>query len=413
MFSVLLQAAKQLLFVVIFILFHFAPTAHAAATTSLQSQIDANTQAVAQLNQEIATYEAEIAKAGSDKKTLQSAINALNLQKSAGLAKIAAAQHQISATQLQIQQLGGTIANTEDQINTNQAALGKAIRNLQQIDADPFVLQLFSSENFSDVWTDVDDIRQVQSAVQEKVDALNSQKNTLTNAQKASQEKKNLLTSQKNTLTTQQTTLAATEAAKAKLLSQTAAKESNYQKLLAAAKAELASFSTFATNAGGSGLLNNQTDCDAWGCYYNQRDSAWGNSALNGTKYLLKSDGCLVTAMAMVMTHYGYHDVTPVTINSNPSNFAVYYPAYLLMSITVDGDTATRKAASIDATLATGNPVIVGLNAYGGTHYVVLTSGSNGNYLMRDPYIPNAKDVSFTAHYSLKNIFGISRVVIS
>ena len=116
MFSVLLQVSKQLLFVVIFILFHFAPTAHAAATTSLQSQIDANTQAVAQLNQEIATYEAEIAKAGSDKKTLQSAINALNLQKSAGLAKIAAAQHQISATQLQIQQLGGTIANTEDQI---------------------------------------------------------------------------------------------------------------------------------------------------------------------------------------------------------------------------------------------------------------------------------------------------------
>lgn len=409
----LLQIGKQLVLVLVFALFHFAPVAHAAATTSLQSQIDANTQAIAQLNQEIATYEAEIAKAGSDKKTLQSAINALNLQKSAGLAKIAAAQHQISATQLQIQQLGGTIASTEDQISENQAALGKAMRNLQQIDADPFVLQLFSAENLSDVWTDVDDIRQVQNAVREKVAALNTQKNTLTDAQEASLAKKNVLTSQKNTLTAQQTTLAATEAAKAKLLSQTAAKESNYQKLLAAAKAELASFSTFAANAGGSGLLSNQTDCDAWGCYYNQRDRAWGNNPLNGTKYLLKSDGCLVTAMAMVMTHYGYHDVTPVTINSNPSNFAVYYPAYLLMSITVDGDTATRKAASIDATLATGNPVIVGLNAYGGTHYVVLTSGSNGKYLMRDPYIPNAKDVSFTAHYSLKNIFGISKVVMS
>lgn len=411
--SVLLQLSKQLLLVLAIVLFHFTPTAHAAATSSLQSQIDSNTQAIAQLNQEIALYEAEIAKAGSDKKTLQSAINALNLQKKAGEAKIAAAQHQISATQLQIRQLGGTIASTEDQISANQAALGKAMRNLQQIDADPFVLQLFSAQNISDVWTDVDDIRQVQSAVQEKVAALNAQKDTLTDAQKASQTKKNLLTSQKNTLTAQQTTLSATEAAKAKLLSQTAAKESNYQKLLAAAKAELASFSTFSTNAGGSGLLSNQTDCDAWGCYYNQRDSAWGNNPLNGTQYRLKSDGCLVTAMAMVMTHYGYRDVTPVTINANPSNFAVYYPAYLLMSITVDGDTATRKKATIDATLAKGDPVIVGLYAYGGTHYVVLTSGSNGNYLMRDPYVPNAKDVSFSAHYSVKNIFGVSKVVIS
>ena len=73
--------------------------------------------------------------------------------------------------------------------------------------------------------------------------------------------------------------------------------------------------------------------------------------------------------------------------------------------------TATRKTAAIDATLATGNPVIVGLNAYGGTHFVVLVSGSNGNYLMRDPYITNGNNISFSAHYSLRNIFSISKVV--
>ena len=54
-----------------------------------------------------------------------------------------------------------------------------------------------------------------------------------------------------------------------------------------------------------------------------------GKNPLNGTKYNLASDGCLVTSMAMVMTHYGYKDVTPVTINSDPKNFAAYYPAYL------------------------------------------------------------------------------------
>ena len=42
---------------------------------------------------------------------------------------------------------------------------------------------------------------------------------------------------------------------------------------------------------------------------------------------------------------------------------------------------ATRITASIDAMLESGNPVIVGLHAYGGTHFVVLVSGSDGNHI--------------------------------
>ena len=105
--------------------------------------------------------------------------------------------------------------------------------------------------------------------------------------------------------------------------------------------------------------------------------------------------------------------MTPVTINENPANFAAYYPADLLSTINVAGVTATRKTTTIDATLATGNPVIVGLDAYGGTHFVVLVSGSRGNYIMRDPYITNGDDISFSAHYSLRSIFAVSKVVIS
>ena len=101
-----------------------------------------------------------------------------------------------------------------------------------------------------------------------------------------------------------------------------------------------------------------------------------------------------------------------MTINSDPDNFATYYPAYLMTTITVDGVTATRKAAAISATLATGNPVIVGLHAYGGTHYVVLTGGSSGNYIMRDPYIAGGNDISFSSHYTTREIFSIAKVVV-
>ena len=196
-------------------------------------------------------------------------------------------------------------------------------------------------------------------------------------------------------------------------MSQTQGNEANYQKLLSQAQAQLAGFSRFAQNAGGSSLLSGQTSCDDWGCYYNQRDTQWGGLSLNGTQYSIASDGCLVTSMAMVLTHYGHRGVNPISINSNPGNFASYYPAYLLYTIHVDGVTAQRIGASIDSVLSGGDPVVVGLHAYGGTHFVVLVRGSGGNYIMRDPYIPNGKDISFNAHYSVGSIYEISKVVVN
>ena len=50
-----------------------------AATSSLQEQIDANNQQIANLNQQIATYQDQLQQIGADKKTLQQAISALNL----------------------------------------------------------------------------------------------------------------------------------------------------------------------------------------------------------------------------------------------------------------------------------------------------------------------------------------------
>ncbi len=201
------------------------------------------------------------------------------------------------------------------------------------------------------------------------------------------------------------------KANKKTLLAQTQGSEANYQRLLAQAKAQLAGFSRFTANSGGSGLLSNQTVCDDWGCYYSQRDSQWGTQSLNGTQYTLASDGCLVTAMAMVMTHYG-RKTLPSDINANPSNFASYYPAYLLYTISANGTTAERIGTAIDSALSNGDPVVVGLRALGGTHFVVLRSGSGGNYMMNDPYIENGNNISFNAHYSVGSIYEVSRVVI-
>jgi peptidoglycan hydrolase CwlO-like protein len=390
-----------------------ATAATATSTDSLQAQIDANNQQIATLNQQIATYEADLQKVGADKKTLNAAISALDLQRNEIQAQVAVTQHQINATQLQIQQLGGEISVTQETISTDQAALGEYLRLLQKNQNQPLIMQLLSSNTLVEIWDNLNATLKMQEAVQTELGTLQAQESNLASSRAASKQKQSDLTSQQQSLASQQQSLTAAEKSKSQLLAETNAKESTYEKLLAAAKAELVSFSAFAQNAGGSKLLGNQTVCDAWGCYYNQRDTAWGNDSLNGTQYKLASDGCLISSMAMVMTHYGYRSVTPVTINSNPNNFASYYPAYLMQTISVAGVTATRKATTINASLAAGTPVIVGLNAYGGTHFVVLTQKSGSDYLMRDPYITNGKDISFSAHYSLSNIFSIAKVTIS
>jgi peptidoglycan hydrolase CwlO-like protein len=391
-------------------------TSATAATSTdavLQQQIDANNAQITSLNQQIATYQAELTQVGADKKTLQAAISSLDLQKSKVQAQISVTQNQINITQLQIQQIGGEISDTEATIQTDQEALGEYLVNLQKDDGQSLLMQVLSSNTLADAWSDTNATLQVEGAVQNELESLQTQESTLADSKTTSQQKQQTLATQQQSLSSQQQSLTQTVQSKNQLLTDTDQKESTYEQLLAAAQAELNSFSAFTQNAGGSKLLAGQTDCDAWGCYYNQRDALWGNLPLDGTKYTLASDGCLVTSLAMVLTHYGYKDVTPVTINSNPANFAAYYPAYLLTTINVDGATVTRKTTTIDATLATGNPVIVGLNAYGGTHYVVLISGSKGNYIMRDPYVANGDDIPFSSQYSLKSIFGIAKVVIT
>ena len=122
--------------------------------------------------------------------------------------------------------------------------------------------------------------------------------------------------------------------------------------------------------------------------------------------------------MAMVYTHFGHRSVTPQTINSSSNNFASYYPAYLKFDISADGANYSRVSisrAEMDNQLAAGNPVVVGISYDGGPisdHFVVIVSGSNGDYLMNDPFTPNGHRISFTSKYSIGSINDIYKVNI-
>jgi len=112
----------------------------------------------------------------------------------------------------------------------------------------------------------------------------------------------------------------------------------------------------------------------------------------------------------MIASHYK-KDIKPSDIAAESSAF-VYPTAYMWWSYTVKGVSVSLTRGSLDSELAEGRPVIVGLRA-GPAHFIVLKSGSNGNYVMNDPVIENGHDINFSSHYSVSDITQVMNVRIN
>lgn len=382
----------------------FAEDTTPTPTPSSDSQKKADTEKL------IRELEGKIADTKSQEKTLSSQIEIADNQIQLTEAKIERTKDQIVALEKDIDITKTKISSSEGDLDkTSHAFVGRAKAVYQQGTVAPWQV-LLTSNTLDNFFTRLKYLKIVQLFDKKNIYAAEQAKVNYSNQQNILVDKKAEEEALNKKLEAYTDQLNDDKEAKKRLLTETQGSEANYQRLLAQAKAQLAGFSNFVAAQGGASLLSGQTTCDSWGCYYNQRDSSWGSLSLNGTQYSIASDGCLVTSMAMIFTHYG-KKITPIDINSNSSNFASYYPAYLLFTISAGGATAQRVGASMDSVLAGGDPVVVGINAYGGTHFVVIKSGSNGSYIMNDPYLPNGHDVNFTDHYSTGSIFSVQKVV--
>ncbi len=406
-----------LLLSVFVLLFHLVVHAQTSPTPTPTNTPADNSQAISDLQNKIKGLQDKITELQGQEKSLSSDIDTMDSQ-------IAITQYRITLTQRQITDTEMDIDTTQQKITDLQSSLdgltkvllSRIVATYEIGSAQPPLAVLASSNTVSDFITRANYLRIAQEHDKELVYNTVQAKNDYANQQEILKAKEQQIVSLQADLQNYTTQLDSQKADKEKLLADTQGSESNYEHLLAQAKAQLEGFSSFTSHQGGSSLLGNQTVCDSWGCYYNQRDSSWGGLALNGTQYTIASDGCLMTSMAMVITHYGTK-VTPVDINSNSNNFASYYPAYLLYTISAGGVTAKRESAAIDATLNDSNhdPVIVGISYDGGPlpdHFVVLVSGSGGSYIMNDPYTPNGHNISFNSLYSVGSIREVDRVVI-
>jgi len=367
------------------------------------------------LSNKIKELESKVSDLQSQEKSLSSQISVMDSQMKLTQYRIESTKGQIDELTKDIDTASEKVAHLEGSLTTITKTLLNRISATYQMGSIQPLQLLLSSKNFSDFITKTNYIRIVQEHDKEMMYNTVQAKHDYANQKDIFEGKKKQVLSLQTQLEDYTKELDQEKDSKQVLLSETEGSEANYQRILAQTRAQLAGFRGFVTSQGGASLLGNQTVCDDWGCYYNQRDGQWGGSSLNGTQYTLASDGCLVTSMAMVYTHYGHKDINPQSINSVSSNFGGIPAALLKFDISANGISAHRISADIDSTLASGNPVIIGISYDGGglaDHFLVLTSGSNGNYMMNDPFTPNGHNISFRGRYPAVRIVQYYRVSI-
>lgn len=401
----ILKLLPKLLFIIIVTLVFGINLAHATSKEDLEKQIQ--------------DLQAKISDLQGQEKTLSSQIAVMNGQ-------ISLTELQITSTKQQIQDLTLDIDTATKKIDNIEGSLDKLTKVLinrvvatYEVGSAPSLQALLTSSDINDFVKRANYLKLAQAHDKRLIYDTVQAKNDYANQKNIFEDQKKEVEALKVQLEDYSAQLDQEKSAKADLLAQTQGSEASYQSLLAQAQRELAGFASFADTQGG-GALGGQTSCDGWGCYYNQRDSQWAGilingqgSGCNGSCTILRV-GCLVTSVAMMASNKGHRDISPADVaTSGNQNFSAGTADLRKGTISVKGINITRTtiAGSLDPSLVQDGPVIVGFY-YGpfGTHFVVIKSYTNGQYIMNDPYTAGGKDKNFSDYYSLGSIFEVDRV---
>lgn len=359
---------------------------------------------VEEQQQKIDEYEAKVATLQTQSKTLVGQIETYNGQ-------ISLSELKISQTEDMIASVSGRINKLENELRDRSVLLEKQIvQSYKRGKIDP-IQMLFGSSGVANLMANFKYLQVVQS--QNSKFLYSSQK-----VQANYIQQKDLIEESKKKLQAQKVILNNLRVERNSLLQQTKNSEANYQNLLAQARIELAAIQSYVAGEGGASILNNQTFCNDWGCYYNQRDSQWGSVRLGNSNLSTAEYGCLVSSVAMMVTHYG-KSLKP--INIAVTNSAFYSPnrdtAMLWDSISVNGINLTRirygqNLGVLNNELAAGKSVIVGLFS-GPGHFIVIKSKQGNDYIMNDPFMENGHDRKFSEKYKISDITDVEKIVFN
>mgnify|MGYP001290204838 CR=1 FL=1 len=204
-----------------------------AELDQLQRDIQDRGGRLADIEKEIAKYEAELQVVGAERRTLQNAINQLELERRKIRAEISRTETLISSTDLEINKLILEISRTEREIDSNQSAVADLIRAQYQASNESLIEILLQNRRLSDFWKFYEAQESIRNTLTNKVAGLSELQALLLAKRNETTAKRSSLESLRNQFTDQNFVLANNQTEQAKLLEVTRNEERNYQQLLA------------------------------------------------------------------------------------------------------------------------------------------------------------------------------------
>ena len=208
----------------------------------IRAEIEGNSAQIEILNKEIAAYEKQLTDIGTKKQTLKNTISQLDIQRKKIIASISVTKNKIKTLQLQIKSLSENIEDKQDSIRIEEAGIAEIIRRLHETENKTLATVIFSSDNITSIWNDMEAMHTLQGAMQKEIGQLALQKQSLSNTKTATEKKRAELVREQNNLLAEQGSLDATRKAQNDLLTQTKSQESTFQSILAEKQAAKASF---------------------------------------------------------------------------------------------------------------------------------------------------------------------------
>jgi murein DD-endopeptidase MepM/ murein hydrolase activator NlpD len=221
---------SQIIFLLLFVI--FPVISFATTLEEIQAKINQKDSDIVALEKEIAAYQTELDDLGKQKSSLASSIKQLDLTRKKLNTDIAITNKKIDKTNLTINNLSLDIANKQESISTNVLSISSSIKNESEFESADLIEILLSSNNFTEIWNDIDGAMTVREKIRETTTSLKKTKTSLEDIKKVNEKAKKELVGLKSQLSDQQKIVIQNVNDKNKLLKQTKNNEANYQKLL-------------------------------------------------------------------------------------------------------------------------------------------------------------------------------------
>ncbi|GIK84042.1 MAG: hypothetical protein BroJett025_06640 [Patescibacteria group bacterium] len=414
----IMQTIKLALVALVLSSLLFARNAYAQENCDQEcSEADSNYEQC--LKDKIACLENNLEETKAKKTTLENAISIINGNINIQQVKISQTKNEISVLEKEIADLDNRISGLSISLDRLSTLLVERIRTQykrEQVDPITFVA---SSKSLADFMSQFRYLRLAGQQTAQAMQKAESQRSAYDEQKILKEEKQAEVEKKRQQLQGEQNILVGQRQEQQNLLTVTKNDEQKFQQLLKEAQEQINAIRRYTASKGGASILSGTTKCDDWGCYYNQRDSEWGNQLIGRSNETVAEVGCLIASVAMITSHYG-KTLTPAQI-AGSSNPFFYNTADMLWTWSgpVNGVMATRtrvgyNSSALDAELNAGRPAIVRISVANsvGTHFVVITKKQDGKYMMKDPYEADGNDIPFTDKHSLSQITAVDRLTV-